>query len=280
MTAPSEGEGIEFGKYAEGFIPESFFRQATQELSNYFVSFSVEDRPSGSATLVNIDGQCGFLTAAHVVDDWFGSVSKCIAVVCAPHLHQLLLEKQHVDVTRYGPSKDPFSGPDLAFIRLHDIKCLGALKAKKSFYPLSISYQPEIFEKIQPRACAICFIAGAPAEMAKEEGVRRTKSHILGSTHFFGRAQVSDEFSSDGFDYLKFDMIAGHSGFPGDYRGVSGGGVWHVPFAMDPDVGASSLEIQRPELIGVAFCQSDLVNNSRTIFVHHIKSVYSAVCNR
>jgi hypothetical protein len=276
MVAPSD-EHLEFGRYNEGFIPEPFFEQATRELSNYFVSFSVDDRPSGSATLVNVDGHYGVLTAAHVVDDWFGSASKCIAVVCAPHLHQLLLPKQHIEVTRYGPSKDPFSGPDLAFVRLRDIKCLGALKARKSFYPLSISYRPEIFEKIQPRACTICFVAGAPAEMAKGEGVPRTKSHILESTHFFGRAQVIEEFSWNSFDYLKLVMLAGHSGFPRDYGGVSGGGVWHVPFAIDPEVGTSSLRIERPELIGVAFCQSDLVNDSRSIFAHGIKSVYSVI---
>jgi len=279
MIPPSD-DSIEFGRYDESAIPEHLFDQATQELSNYFVSFSVDDRPSGSATLVTIDGNCGFLTAAHVVDDWSESAANCIAVVCAPHVHQLMLPTQHIDVTRYGPSRDPFLGPDLAFVRINDTRCLGALRARKSFYPLSSSYHPEIFEQVEPRPCAICFVAGAPAEMAREEGVRRTRSHLLTSIHFFGRAQVAQEFSSNGFAYLKLDMLAGRSGFPSDYRGVSGGGVWHIPLALDSEAGISSLRTERPELIGVAFCQSDLADGSRTIYAHGITSVYSAICRR
>jgi hypothetical protein len=116
--------------------------------------------------------------------------------------------------------------------------------------------------------------------MCCSEGVRNTASHTLQSTHFFGRAQVSEEFCSNGFDYLKFDMIAGHSGFPRDYRGVSGGGIWHVPFGIDPNAGINSLIIERPELVGVAFSQSDLVNDSRTIFAHGYKSLYNAISKR
>jgi hypothetical protein len=273
---PPYGEPIEFVSH-EGSIPESLLDQATQDLSYYCVSFSVDDRPSGSATLVTVDGHSGFLTAAHVVDDWFASKTDRIAVVCAPHLHQLMLPKQYIDVTRHEPSKDPSSGPDLAFVRINDTKCIAELKARKSFYPLLESYHPEIFEEIQPRLAALCFVAGAPAERAAEEGIRRTKPHILKSVHFFGRAQVIEEFSSNGFDYLKLAMLAGQSGFPSDYRGVSGGGVWHVALGIDPEVGTSSFEIARLELIGVAFCQSDLVNDSRTIFAHGIKSVYSAI---
>jgi len=36
-TMPPKIEQIEFGRYAEGFIPEPFFERATRELLNYFV---------------------------------------------------------------------------------------------------------------------------------------------------------------------------------------------------------------------------------------------------
>lgn len=275
-TLPPITGDFEFDRYAEGSVPEALLHQATRALVDYLVSFGVDDRSSGSATLVTADGRPGLLTAAHVIDDLMKAADEHVAVVCAEHPHQLLLNKRHLIIRRYGPSEGDFPGPDLAFINLHESKCLEALKAKKSFYPLPSS-QDLVFDRIQPRGSALCFIAGAPEEMSREEGVRRTGSHILTKKHFLGRGQVCEEFVTDGFDYLKLGTLVGQYGFPANYEGVSGGGIWHIPLCVDPDVGLSSITFSRPELVGVAFYQSGLLGQSRTILGHGAKRLYSLI---
>jgi hypothetical protein len=63
-TLPPITDDFEFGSYAEGSVPEALLHQATRALVDYLVSFGVDDRSSGSATLVTADGRPGLLTAA------------------------------------------------------------------------------------------------------------------------------------------------------------------------------------------------------------------------
>ena len=264
----------EFQHYPEGTIPKAMFDKATSEIAHYLVSFSVDDRPSGSASLVTVDGRYGFLTAAHVVDHLFQSPSKAIAVICCKRLHRLLIDKNHLAITRIGPTDGPLPGPDLAFVEILDLTALGTLRAIKSFYPFTNPTAPN-WESLKPKNATVCFIAGAPVEQSSETGTRMTESHVLFTTHFFGRAQLSQAFERDDFDYLVFGCIAGEHEFPASFGGVSGGGVWHVPFAMDPTKGPSTLTILKSELIGVAFWQSELLENTRQITAHGYLSAYS-----
>ena len=216
----------------------------------------------------------GILTAAHVVDDLLGAKTPMIAIVCTEQVHQLMVHRDHTEVTRFGPNQtDSTIGPDLAFIRLLDPVVTSSLKAKKSFYPLSSS-TCAIFDKIEPKNSATCCLTGAPAEIASEEGLRGTESHVLCNTHFAARAQVGGQVMAGGFDYLQMDVIAGRDSFPERYNGVSGGGVWHIPFAMNPEIGKSSMCYQRLELVGVAFHQSELIEESRIITCHGPRSIY------
>jgi hypothetical protein len=268
----------EYGHYPEGTIPEALFDKATSEIADYLVSFSVEDRPSGSATLVTIDSRYGFLTAAHVVDHLYESRSESIAIICCDRLHRLLIGKNHLVATRIGPTNGS-AGPDLAFLEILDTKALGAIKAVKSFYPFTNPTAPQ-WETLEPKRATVCFIAGAPAEQSSETGTRMTESHILFTTLFCGRAQLSRIYAKDGFEYLVFGSVAGEDGFPQNFGGISGGGIWHVLFAIDPEKGPSSLTHLRSELIGIAFWQDELCGNTRQITGHAYKSAYNELHRR
>jgi hypothetical protein len=267
---------MQFETCTEGSVPEALLDQATMDISNHLISFCVDDRSSGSASLATIDGHYGFLTAAHVVDDLYDSRLSHIAIVYAEHPCQLLLDKQHISRVQYGPSEGEFPGPDLAFIHVHDPNCINTLKEKKLFYCLRDSSAP-LFEQMKGKFSPVCLIAGAPDEMSREEGARRTRSHLLVRKHFFARAQFSEEISRGGFDYLKFSSFADKHGFPASYNGTSGGGVWHVPLCQDPDIGITSLKCEKPELIGVVFFESGLVNHSRVVWTHSHRSFYSSL---
>lgn len=248
---------LEFGHQREEAFPESVFNAATRDILNYTISLSVDHRSSGSGTLATIHNYYGILTAAHVVDDLLKAQNGQIAVVCTNQIHRLLIDREHLEITRFDRSlpNEPH-GPDLAFVHLLDSPTISSLKAKKSFYPLS-SANCDIFDQIRPKNTSVCCIMGAPEEMALEQGTKGTKSHVLSSTHFATRAQVMEEVVIDGFDYLNVAVIAGRDGFPENYQGVSGGGLWHIPLSIDPEVGPSSLAYERPELIGVAFYNQD-----------------------
>lgn len=268
---------MELGHYKEGTIPAALFDQTARQIANYVVSLSVDARPSGSATLVTVGKRYGMLTASHVVDDLQSSKDGIVAIVCAEHIHQLLVNIRNLNIQSFNrASKSNLSGPDLAFIQLPEPNPVGILKAKKSFYPLS-SRKCEVFDAMKDKREGIYFIMGAPAEMTISEGERGTSSHIVGSVHFAGRAQLSEQIEETGFDYLRMITFAGVHGFPENFGGVSGGGVWHTPFSMDPDVGNTTLKIERPELIGVAYYQSDFKDSSRTITCHGPKSIYEAI---
>jgi hypothetical protein len=267
-----------YGHYPEGTIPKALFDKATSEIANYLVSFAVEDQPSGSATLVTIDGRYGFLTAAHVVEHLYRSRSESVAVICCDRLHRLLIDKNHLLATRIGPTEGSV-GADLAFLEILDTRALGTIRAMKSFYPFSNPTAPE-WDRLEPKNATVCFIAGAPAEQSSETGTRMTESHILVTTFFFGRAQLSRAYEKDGLDYLVFGSVAGEEGFPEDFGGVSGGGIWHVPFAMNPEKGVSTLKPLRSELIGIAFYQDDLIDKTRQITGHGYKSAYRELHRR
>jgi hypothetical protein len=79
------------------------------------------------------------------------------------------------------------------------------------------------------------------------------------------------------FHYLRCAMFAGAHGFPKDYGGVSGGSIWHIPLCMDPEKGDTSLHYLKPELLGVAFYQMELRDDSRVILAHSHQSLLSSL---
>jgi hypothetical protein len=257
---------MEIHYHPEGAVPDSLLDQATIDLEKYAVLFAVEGRASGSGSLVTLEGKFGIVTAAHVIDDLICARGESIELVITTAYHRLSLEKATLAIRKRRGERDG-DGPDLAFIGINDPNALSALKAKKSFYRLPPA-RPLVFDQLEDRRTALCLIAGGPAEMDSETGKRMTPEHVLMRSLFFGRAQVVNEWRTGGYDFLEVAMFSGQHGFPSDYGGVSGGGIWHIPLAMDPDKGRASLHYLNPELIGVAFYQSPPVDGARTIRAH------------
>jgi hypothetical protein len=264
---------MKLGTCTEGSVPTALLDKAVSDLSNYVISFCADNLSAGSASLVTLEDVQGFLTAAHVVDELLASQVDRIGIVYSRHPRQLLLDKKILlAAVRYGPRFHcDFPGPDLAFIPIRDADCIHTLKEEKTFYELRDPLA-SMFEQIKRRFSPVCLIAGAPDERAREEGIRRTPSHRLVNKHFFVRTQLTTETSRDGFHYLKFSSFSGKHGFPADYNGVSGGAVWHIPLRQESPENQASLSFGKPELIGVVFYQSGLVNDVRVIWAHSHRS--------
>jgi len=86
--------------------------------------------------------------------------------------------------------------------------------------------------------------------------------------------------SRDEFDFVRLRVTAGDYGFPKNYGGVSGGGIWLLPITMDPDVGPSSINFDAPFFAGVAFHQSGLTGRIRVITGHGPNSIYTMLMQR
>jgi hypothetical protein len=265
---------VKFGQYPSAQFPKRLFDEATQGIANYMVSFAVSGRQSGSATLATFEGAAGFLTAAHVADNLIDADGETVEIIYTNVFHRLSVRKQFLTTTRLRPTPETIPSPDLAFIRINDLPSIGTLKAKKSFIPVTADMAP-IFDAVPDKPTAVCCLAGMPAEMTKQEGIPRTRGHRFQATLFFGRTQVMEELCADSVYYNRCEMFAGSNGFPADYRGVSGGSVWHIPFFLDPDKGDGSIGYCNPELIGVAFYQFEPAGNSGVILTHSHKSIYS-----
>lgn len=262
--------------YPSERFPVRIFDEATVEIANYMVSFVVKGRQSGSATLTTLDGVPGFLTAAHVIDDLLAADGKTVEVICIASFHRFSLLKEFFTVWKCGPTGGAFPGPDLAFVQINDQNCIGTLKAKKSFLPITSKMAP-IFAEVLEKPSAVCCLAGFPSEFSNEEGIRQTASHKLIAKLFFGRTQVMKEHTVGSFRYLTCEMFAGVHGFPASYGGASGGSIWHIPLCIDPDKGDFSLHHLKPELLGVAFFQEELKDQSRAIHAHSHESLWSSL---
>ena len=265
--------------FPEGTVPESLLNDATIGISHYAVSFAVDVRPSGSATLVKLNDEFGFLTAAHVVDDIMRSDSPTVEVILSSRLHRVSIEKRFLRIVRFGPTDAELPGPDIAFLGLHDPMRIAALKAIKSFYPLT-DQAAEVYEKIPQKFTAYCVVAGMPAEMASETGRRHAADHVWKMTLFFGRTQIIEEIAEGDFSYLRCAMWAGTNSFPSNYGGVSGGGIWHIPFLMEESNGVTKVSDLKPELVGVAFYQSGVEDQSRTLIAHSYRGLYRVLSEK
>jgi len=247
-------------------FPIAVFDRATESLLPYSVSFAVDKRPSGSGTLVTIGQKYGVLTAAHVVTDILQPEAREVTIIFMNQSHRFRVGKDFLVPRSIGPVDE---GPDLAFVEILDATKLGTLKGKKSFIPLSPHYSGA-YDFLEPKISTVCCLFGTPAEFDIVEENNAAAPWFITRTFFAARAQVVSSFSRGEFDYMKMGVIAGSDGFPRRYAGMSGGGVWHIPL-FKSETGEYSY--QHPELIGVAFWESDFTERGCTITCHGPQSL-------
>lgn len=187
------------------------------------------------------------------------------------------MAKEQFEVVELGSPDGEYSenGPDLAFLRILDPAALSTIKAKKSFAPLETplpdGHEAAFVRNLHPSPWVI---AGAPVALESHSGELGTSDHVLQASHFTGDADFLAISVTDGFDLLRLQVNCGQHGFPPDYEGLSGGGLWFSPFSFDPGVGLKSLECVPPRLAGVMFYQFNEENGCRELVAHGPRSIY------
>jgi hypothetical protein len=266
-------------------IDDIRLEEVAHEVHHFTVSFVLPDKSlgqdfvSGSGTLVSAGDKVGILTAKHVADLFTGESKQPVALVIAKSPHRFILQSESFRCIDYlgglGPTEE--SGPDISFLQLLSPESIETIKARKSVYRLdgkSYSQFPQ-FESNSFR----WFVAGALDEFADRKQVAGYPNDILQST-VPSLLTIFESLESKGtFDILKLKALAGELGYPGDYGGISGGGVWFSIFRIDPDRGIESLTADPPFLAGVEYCQGDRVDEAgcRTLICHGPSSIYDYV---
>ena len=265
---------------AHGQIPEKLLAVAFRELHNYTVSFIQDREQRGSGILVEIDGVRGILTAGHVAGPLFKNIGCPIGIAISDKSHRFEIQQEALEKITIPPEGKDINGfdiPDISFIKFLAPTDIATINAKKSFYPFR---KPTNVDLNSPSALTALYAAGgSPLTRGTKTGTPNTESILLCAQHFFTAAQFNAVERIGDFDYLSLGLVANVDRYPTSYNGVSGGGMWHIPLHMNPDKGLESINYLAPELIGVIYCQSELLSQSRVIRGHTLSLIFDRLRN-
>lgn len=232
----------------------------------------------GSGTLIQVDDVYGILTAQHITDlakrSSLYNKAERIGVSIRNDLHCFSIERQNLTVREIGVPESPSAGPDISVIILPGTD-VGTIKATKSFWNI-YRYRDKILNEPLKIDEGVWAIFGCPDIYSR--GIMNLKN-LLRSEAFLGIAGYSgieEEWKKDTFDYYKLSVLYGSdlSNPPEDFGGVSGGGLWRVVVERRHN---NQLIFRDPILYGLAFYQTDVIDNRRSIVCHGRNSIYNRV---
>jgi hypothetical protein len=263
-------------KLPTDFDFDSILEKAEILSHHYGVIFAQDGKVFGSGTLVTANGIHGILTAHHVAIIPYLREGEefcfCIRDDMAHCVDANTSQFQHVFLGDSRRNRFEHSGPDLSFLMITDPKLLATLSSKKSFYPL---VRTTDFSQCPPDKLRQypCFVSGSPQELSTDMGIYKGERLTK-----FVHLQLPGVFRSlkqkQGFDYLRLEVWRGIRGFPKEYGGVSGGGIW-VPVAQE--MKTADVDFY-PVLQGVVFYESCPYNGEggprRLLIGHGPDSIY------
>jgi len=227
-----------------------------------------------SGVFVNACGYFGILTAYHVAKPVLENPTFGLCI--AETVHEKWVESkhfQHVPIGYVHNNSNEENGPDLSFIIIRDQNLLATLQSLKSFCYLDTK-DLEYFES--PLHRMTWAITGSPVEASQFLGVHPVDGPLMRYQNFVGDADFHSRTERDGFDYLKLRVPCGEHNFPSNFQGVSGGGMWLIPFTAESD-DVNTIRYETPILAGINFYQSAVMDNERIITGNGYESIYQRV---
>jgi hypothetical protein len=263
-------------------IPREIIAGAGRTISDFAIglvslrkSESGEDAElGGSGTLVQIDALHAILTADHVLHSL--PATQDIGLILASRYDDDLvpmrptLKREVVCRVRIARGKKKAEGPDLGLLLLSPVDA-GAIKARKSFYNLSL-HRDELLAKPTRLADGMWLLCGFAGELTVEQSPERGHARVRRFGGACGAGWVQQEYMLGDFDYLEFE--AGYGGIdvpPQSFGGFSGAGLWQAGLIRRSN---GALATARPVLSGVGFYESPLREGRRVIICHGRRSLY------
>jgi len=260
-------------------ISRQFFDSASSLIQNYSVALikvvtrgDFEDGVLiGSGTLVDISNTLGVLTANHVIEALPNDGE--IGFVISKQLHKFTLNARHLTKLTIAKGTTPSEGPDIGFIALPR-ETIGQMKALKSFYNLALRRE-RLAQAVLEIDRGVWCICGFPDVETRDLGRLRGFDSVRAFFCLCGYGGVRNSRQIGGFDYFDFDVSYNDQiQPPSSFGGVSGGGLWQVIIGQNEH---GEIEPKETLLSGVAFYQSAIRDNVRTLICHGRNSVYSNV---
>jgi hypothetical protein len=226
----------------------------------------------GSGTFLQVLGIHGILTAHHVVEA-LQSCDRLGLALKLPYEHRWTIPVNSLHFINIGIPVEPEWGPDLAVILLPE-DAIGHVKSLQTFYNLGKSKNEYVGSQLLLRTGA-WGVSGFPQVLTQQGGYDTRFIFSEGYKGVLGFVAPPREWVRGEYDYFEVDVSwSNDDTVPKDYRGVSGGGLWHIPLSRR---GGSALEHGRPTLAGVAFYQTSVEQSKRTIRCHGANSIYEKV---
>jgi hypothetical protein len=252
------------------FDIEPYLIKSNAEIAHFTIIFIGDNKWVSSGTFVNYGGYYGILTAQHVAKELWKSSNVALSITEYPS--RVKFDPKHCEHVMIGENVlESEDGPDLSFLIIRDTNLLGILKAHKSFYLLDnkdLSYF-----KDTPLDRMVLSIAGSPDEARQLIEMSPTDGPVMKLQNFVGLARLQTRTTRDGFDFLKVAVPFNEGNYPNAYGGMSGGGIWLVPFTVEGD-DCSTIRYESPILVGVSYFESLPEGREKIITAHGYDSIY------
>jgi hypothetical protein len=112
-------------------------------------------------------------------------------------------------------------------------------------------------------------LSGSPFENVKILPPPLSGGRLKQFNSFICEAIFHSREERESFDYIKLKVPSGVEGYPKNYEGVSGGGIWLVPFTAEDTTNRDSLRTEIPILAG------EIDGQTKMITGHGFGSIYS-----
>jgi hypothetical protein len=227
----------------------------------------------GSGTLVQYGNVYGVLTAHHVAHSTaFTRCDRLILQLMVRRVHRFYIPRTSLRVVPVGVRTSRQDTPDICVIIL-PLSKVPDIRAKKMFWNLK-AHQDEVLHRPHEIRKGMWVLWGCPDVYTQSDRKLEYSDRVMCLKGIAVFSAVDTEWTEDQFDYLEFPV--GYSAsvdVPESFGGFSGGGLWQVPLLFKGD----TIIHDRPVLSGVAFYESDVVDNQRKITCHGRTSIYRHV---
>lgn len=246
-------------------LPFEDFLRCTDQAELHSVSILVGGDARGSATLASIRGRFGLLTAKHVWENEIAKVTDRFRVARSDGI-SWQCPVEGCNPTIVGSPEN--ERPDLAFIELSERERFAIAKLGR-FYTV----RPNKLGMLGKHAIQHMRVRIFGTLVSEDENKPSIQPDSVHS--FKGEADRVTFWTEEGsWDYLQIRLRAGQSGYPSNYRGMSGGSSWTVASEIDDKGSVVSSQLL---LLGVTIEQTPPSGGVCQIHQHGPRSIYSGL---
>lgn len=228
----------------------------------------------GSGTFVKVGEAYGILTAHHCADLLSGRYRLGLSVAREGDEHNFNVAPDTLNIIHIAKPLTDELGPDLAFIGIVDWEKISRIMVSKSFYDL-LSDRTRMLTEPPEVLTSAWYVCGVPNITFLPTKSEASFDQAFEFQELCGFGGVDQIIENDGYDYSDMYISPGEGDPPPQsFGGMSGGGLWQVPW---PPSDGSDESIPEMLLSGVIFYQGTTEDGTRFLRSHFRKSVYHHV---